>query len=143
MAPFEELELDKPIDWMVLPPFALGGGGVFSERPTFWLVEFFATCFDQLDHLSPEDSVVSQFAEGKVIGVNVLVYDYDVEPAGTLALYTLTEPDGDGDQASNFVAGLLLGPNGDSVVQSTSWARIKASLGIDLRSGNPPSSDKD
>ena len=39
---FEELELDpKPIDWMVQPPFARGGGGVFSKNPTFWLVEFF------------------------------------------------------------------------------------------------------
>ena len=117
---------------------------MFSEKPTFWLVEFSVTCFDRLDHLSPEDSVVSQFAEDKVIGFDMLVYDYDVEPAGTRALYTLTEPDGDWDQASDFVDGMLLGPGGefgDSAVQSTSWGRIKASLETDLRSYS--FSDKD
>lgn len=142
LTPFEELELDKPIDWMVLPPYAQGGGGVFSENPTFWLVEFFTTCFDQLNHLSPEESVVSQFTEGKVIGFDLLVYDYDIEPAGTLVLYTLTEPDGVWDQASDFVDGLLLGPgveSVDSAVQSTSWGRIKASLEVDLRSEDSPS----
>ena len=39
--------------WMVEPPFAQGGGGVFGENPTFWSVEFFVTCFDRLNHLDP------------------------------------------------------------------------------------------
>ena len=51
---------DEPIDWMVHPPFARGGGGVSGENPTVWIVEFYVTCFDLLNHLSPEDSVVSQ-----------------------------------------------------------------------------------
>ena len=142
---FEELDLDKPVDWMVQPPFARGGGAVFSENPTFWLVEFFATCFDHLDHLSPEESAVSQFSEGKVIGFSMFVYDYDVELSGSLGFYQLIEPDGDWDQASDFGDGLLLGPGGESVdssVQSVSWARIKASLEIDLRSkDSPPGQD--
>ena len=63
--------------WMVEPPFARGGGGVFGENPAYWSVEFYVTCFDRLNHLSPEDSDVSQLAEGKIIGFDIWVFDVD------------------------------------------------------------------
>ena len=66
--------------WMVQPPFARGGGGVLGENPTFWSVEFFVTCFDRLNHLSPEDSDVSQLTEGKIIGLDIYVLDFDSDP---------------------------------------------------------------
>ena len=127
-------EQGEPPDWMVRPPFARGGRGVFGENPTVWLIEFFVTSFDRLHHLSPpEESVVSRLAEGRIIGFDVRVRDYDVEVGGRNASYVLGEPTyvGNRRQASNWADGLLLGPDGgsgDSAVQFDSWGRIKASL---------------
>ena len=136
--PFDEIE--KPVDWMVHPPFARGGGSVFGENPTIWVTEFYVTCFDLLDHLNPENSVVSELGSGKTIGFDLIVHDYDVEPVGRYAHYELKYRGDDGgfleEGANFFVDGLLLGPDddfGNSAVQSTSWARIKASLETDLR----------
>ena len=135
-------ELDEPVEWMVHPPLARGGGGVFGENPTIWVTEFFVTCFDRLHHLNPEESEVSLLAEGKIIGFDVFVFDYDDNPVGPHALYWLREPEEVEEIAEGadfFVDGLLLGPGGepgDTAVQSVSWGRIKASLGIDLRSEN-------
>ena len=119
--------------WMVEPPFARGGGEVFGENPTYWSVEFYVTCFDRLNHLSPGDSEVSQLTEGKIIGLDIWVSDVD-DDSGLGAQYNLGRPDGsgphDGHDASTLLDGVLLGPgaSGDSAVQSVSWGRIKASL---------------
>ena len=137
---FDELELEE-LNWMVQPPFARGSGGVYGENPTVWVSEFYVTCFDRLHHLDPDESVVSWLEEGKTVGFDLYVRDYDLEPGGPRAYYYLTGPDwGVWSQADHFADGLLLGPGddfGDSAVQSTSWARIKASLEIDLRKRNP------
>ena len=139
--PYTTLEVDEW--WMVQPPFALGGGAVLGENPTFWLVEFFVTCFDRLNHLSPEDSDVSQLTEGKIIGFDTWIVDYD-DDSRLRAVFYLAIPDGsergDALDASTMMDGVLLGPRGESgetAVQSVSWGRIKASLGLDLRSENP------
>ena len=134
---FDEMG-NSGVDWMVQPPFARGGGGVFGENPTIWVTEFYATCFDLLDHLNPENSVVSELAAGKTIGFDFTVSDYDVEIVRPLAYYELINRgnDPDLDSADIFVDGLLLGPDDDfdgSAMQSTSWARIKASLAEGVR----------
>ena len=139
--PHTTLEVNER--WMVQPPFARGGGGVLGEKPTFWMVEFYATCFDRLNHLSPEDSDVSQLTEGGIIGFDIWIVDYD-DDSGLRALYFLDRPDGserDPDDASAFLDGVLLAPvgeTGDTAVQSVSWGRIKASLGTGLRSEDSP-----
>ena len=125
--------------WMVEPPFARGGGSVFGENPTFWSIEFFVTCFNRLNHLDPEASAVSRLSEGKVIGLDVWVSDHDEvlddgNPRPPSGWYFLNRPDSgypDSNDASEFVDGLLLGPDGasgDSAVEPTAWGRIKASL---------------
>ena len=112
---------------------------MFGENPTFWSVEFFVTCFDRLNHLDPGESVVSRLFEGKVIGLDVWVHDHDEvlddrNPRQPSGWYFLNRPDSeypDSNDASEFVDGLLLGPDGalgDSAVQSNTWGRIKASL---------------
>ena len=57
------------------------------------------------------------------------------------AVFYLDIPDGsergDALDASTMMDGVLLGPggeSGDTAVQSVSWGRIKASLGVDFRS---------
>ena len=126
--------------WMVHPPFARGGGAVLGENPTFWSVEFYVTCFDRLNHLSPEDSDVSQLTEGKIIGFDTWIIDHD-DDSRLRAVFYLDIPDGsergDALDASTMMDGVLLGPGGESgetAVQSVSWGRIKASLGVDFRS---------
>ena len=123
--------------WMVLPPFARGGGGVYGENPTIWSVEFVVTCFDRLNHRDPGDSVVSQLSGGKVIGLDVWVSDHDNigndTPTSPNGFYFLDRPDSElgFHDASEFFDGLLLDPDGktsDSAVHSTTWGRIKASL---------------
>ena len=116
--------------WMVEPPFARAGGGAFGENPAYWSVEFYVTCFDRLNHMSPGDSDVSQLTEGKIIGLDIWVFDVDENP-GQRAEYYLDRPGGsephDGHDASTLLDGVLLGPggSGDSAVQSVSWGRIK------------------
>ena len=121
--------------WMVSPPFAEGGGGVVGENPTFWVIEVSVTCFDRMNRLDPEDSVVSHFTEGKTIGFDVGVYDHDLKDSRRHAWYMLLDPDElTWAGADDFVDGLLVGPGGEyrnSAVQSVSWARIKASLQTD------------
>ena len=113
------------------------------------MTEFYVTCFDLLDHLNPENSVVSELAAGKTIGFDFTVRDYDVEIVRPLAHYQLNYRDDAEETAEGadfFVDGLLLGPDddfGDSAVQSTSWARIKASLKPDLRNENSLPGGKD
>ena len=128
--------------WMVHPPFARGGGGVLGENPTFWSVEFYVTCFDRLNHLSPEDSEVSQLTEGRIIGIDFSIDDHD-DDSGLRALYYLNRPDDSerAPDASTFLDGVLLGlggESGDSSVQSVSWGRIKASLEMDPSQGRSP-----
>ena len=112
---------------------------MFSENPTIWVTEFYVTCFDLLDHLNPQNSVVSGLDAGKTIGFNFGVSDNDEKPAGRAAYYDLVYSEEISEVAigaDSFVDGLLLGPDddfGNSAVQSASWARIKASLEPDLR----------
>ena len=123
--------------WMVFPPYAEGGGGAYGENPTIWSVEFYVTCWDRLNSVEPEGSVVSQLSGGKVIGLDVWVSDHDnkghATPTASDGFYFLDRPDSrfGVHDASEFFDGLLLGPPGessDSAVQSTTWGRIKASL---------------
>ena len=94
-----------------------------------------------MNHLNPEDSDVSQLTEGTIIGFDFWVTDYD-DDSGNWALYFLDRPEDsrpDWKDANAMVDGVLLGPGGEpgeTAVQSVSWGRIKASLGIDLRSEN-------
>ncbi len=133
--------------WILEPPFAFGGGGVVGENPTFWVIEFFATCFDQLDALNPGDSVVSRFSEGSVIGFDFLVNDWDRDSTRNARFFLSDQNDeGTGGEGADFFAdGLLLGPGGkpgDSAVQSVSWGRIKASLETGFP-GNGSFADRD
>ncbi len=133
--------------WRTVPPYAESGGGVAGEAPVIWVIELYVTPFDRWGETwgSPEGSVVSQFAAGKMIGFSVIVFDHD--PPGDIerkdwALDVQRSEESDTtlwnifrQRADTFLDGLLLpadpaGP-GDSAVESVSWGRIKASLVIE------------
>ena len=121
-------------DWMVTPPYAEGGGGVYGEKPLFWVVEFAVTPFDRLLWNDPGESRISELEAGKIIGFDMWVGDRDRGPgANPEDYYVLDLPPEPDANADLFMDGLLLGAasaSGEegSVVQDVSWGRIKAAL---------------
>ena len=112
--------------WMGAEPYALGSGTVLGENPTFWTVEFYVTAFD--DVFSPEDFVISSFEPGQIIGFDVVVFDWDRSETRNAQFYLSDPTDEDKwEGAYGFTDAILLGPEG-TAVESTSWARIKATL---------------
>ena len=126
-----------PFGWIFFPPYADGGGSVFSEAPVISVIELYVTPFDSWEGWDyPGQMEVSELAAGKVIGFGIIVYDWDDssdEPEwwtpGVMAWERAWQRDADG-----LLDGLLLGPDlqvpGDSAVESVSWARIKAALEV-------------
>ena len=122
-------------DWMVLPPYADAGGGVFGENPVITVTEFYITPFDCLVYNDPAASVVSELYPGKVIGFAIELVDVDVAPAQWKNVQRLYGP-GHSDyrmdhnaRSDTFAQGMLLVPEGkidDSAVEHITWARIKA-----------------
>ena len=117
-------------EWCAYPPYAEAGSGVFSENPVFWVIEFYVTPFDLLIWDDSDASVISSLDAGKVIGLSINVADSDTD-GNEWDMHVFTVQD-ELWSADNFVDGLLVGKEGlvkdDSVVESVSWARIKASL---------------
>ena len=136
----------KQTFWTTVPPYGDSGGGVAGEAPVIWVIELYVTPFDRWGETweSPEGSVVSHFAAGKVIGFSVVVLDHDppAYDSQNWAVQVRQSDDSDSplwnifrNRADSFLDGLLLpadpaGP-GDSAVESVSWGRIKASLVIE------------
>lgn len=115
-------------EWCTRPPYAEAGSGILGENPVFWVIEFYATPFDLLIWEDPEASIVSSLEPGKVIGLSINVADSDTDGKE----WDLHRFIPGGTTADTFADGLLVGKQGvagdDSVVESVSWARIKASL---------------
>ena len=124
-----------PPGWIYLPPYADGGGGVFSEAPVISVIELYVTPFDSWEGWDyPGQMEVSQLAAGKVIGFGIIVYDHDPGEQewwtpGRMQWQRAWRRDADG-----LLDGLLLRPDlpgpGDSAVESVSWGRIKAALEV-------------
>ena len=132
--------------WTTVPPYGDSGGGVAGEAPVIWVIELYVTPFDRWGETwgSPEGSVVSHFAAGKVIGFSVVVLDHDppAYDSQNWAVQVRQSDDSDSplwnifrNRADSFLDGLLLpadpAGSGDSAVESVSWGRIKASLVIE------------
>ena len=115
----------------LLPPYAEGGGARFGEQPTLTVTEFYVTLFDLLVWDSPKESQVSDLFPGKIVGMDILVVDKDSSGESWLSLPEET-PDIT-DTASEFQDAVLLGlgggiPPDESVVESITWGRIKATF---------------
>ena len=119
-------------DWVNRPPYADGGGAVFGESPTIWVVEFYVTAFDPLIAQDVDESIMADLASGDVIGLNIWIVDEDHENGFRYSASQELDDDGNWLQADGFVDALLIGatdrPTDGSAVMSDSWGRIKASL---------------
>ena len=127
--------------WTALPPYGEGGGGVAGEAPTISVIELWVTPFDQKGKAwdSVEDVVVSDLADGKIVGFTIAVHDYDPPDNSWMLWSPEATPTTDSDtfssimgyKADHFFDGILL-PELDepevSAISSDSWGRIKAAL---------------
>jgi len=122
--------------WATNLPWADGGGFAEGEAPTTSVMEGYFTAWDALNWQGPGLSTRSTLAEGRVIGFQLSVMDWDV--VGTYhAFHTLSGLASTWREADNFVKGELIGcdygdcgsaPIEPTAVESESWGRIKASL---------------
>lgn len=64
--------------WYLEPPYAAGGGGRYGESPTFYVTEFYVTAFDHFVWNDAAASRVSDLRAGTVIGLNLVIADYDI-----------------------------------------------------------------
>jgi hypothetical protein len=121
--------------WVTNLPWAAGGGFAEGEAPTTSVMEGYFTPWDMLNWQGPELSTRSTLEEGRVIGFQISVQDWDV--VGTYhSFHTLSGLPNTWRDADNFVKGELIGCEGGdcgsapiiSAVQSESWGRVKASL---------------
>jgi hypothetical protein len=123
--------------WVTNLPWADGGGFAEGEAPTTSVMEGYFTAWDALNWQGPELSTRSTLEEGRIIGFQLSVPDWDV--VGTYhAFHTLSGLANTWREADNFVQGELIGCDYgdcgsapipiDTAVESESWGRIKASL---------------
>ena len=118
----------RPREWMARPPYAAASGTVLGERPTYWIVEFYVTAFDDVLTRGPEESVISTFQPGQIIGLDVGVFDWD-DSDTRMAQFYLHDPEDEMalQGADSFVDAILLGPD-RTAVENDTWARIKAAV---------------
>lgn len=115
-------------EWVNALPYADGGGGSVGEGPTTSIFEFYVTPFDDLIWNSPDDSQASNLVDGGIIGFQISVPDFDIEPSNYRAFHTLTGQAATWRYAERFADGRLVGAGGGTAVESDSWGRIKASV---------------
>ena len=118
-------------EWVCALPYANASGGTMEGTPAISVLEGFVTPFDDLYWNDPDSDFIetrpSELFSGKIIGFNVEVPDFDIEPSAYRAFHHLSgKPSW--RYAEHFVdARLISGPD-NTAVESRSWARIKASF---------------
>ena len=117
--------------WVHQVPYADGGGRVLDSQPVFYVVEFYVTAFDRLIWDAPEQSLVSDLFADKQIKFSVRLSDTDTSPVEPENGFSLFGPDEANLVSDLWANGVLVGADGGTAgtaVESTTWARIKASL---------------
>ena len=106
--------LGRGTEWVNAPPYADGGGGSTGDGPTTTITEFFVTPFDDLIWNSQEASVPSPLFDGKIIGFNIVVPDFDTAPSEYQAYHILSGQPTTWRYAERFVDGRLVSAVSDA-----------------------------
>lgn len=114
--------------WLLQPPYTEAGGFVVEGMSHRSVVEFMVTPFDKLYYDHSGENVKSHLSEGKVIGFQVSLPDFDTTPRQYHGYHTLAGQPNTWREADNFVDGLLIDTTPTTWIQVDSWARIKASF---------------
>ncbi len=127
--------VSRHTDWVHQAPYADGGGVMIDSQPHFGVVEFYVTPFDRLIWDDQEQSIISDLFPGKTIGFGLELGDVDEDYNTIESVFYLYGSGMWGDdpmKSSDLLArGVLTeagNPVDDTIVNSVSWARIKASL---------------
>ena len=133
--------VSRRASWVHQVPYADGGGSIVESQPIFYVIEFYVTPFDRLIADDPEQSLVTNLANGKTIGFAMAILDTDTRRDDGLfpdRIHSLLGPDGswemDADliwRSDHWAQGILLGADDgteSTAVERATWARIKASL---------------
>ena len=102
------------LDWLLNLPYADGGGAMVDSEPSFGVVEYYVTPFDNLIWDDQETSTVSPLFPEKTIGFCLVLADVDESEFDSLhGLYSSDEDDAWGENASDLWArGILTGAGG-------------------------------
>ena len=114
------------------PPWTEAGGAVLGRPQGLSVIEFAVTPWDDLDWRGVDNSKRSDLTAGKVIGIQLMVFDWNERSvfAGSHAIHGLFDPMWD---ASMLVDAVLCGtescfPGTGTSVTSDTRGRIKASF---------------
>ena len=120
--------------WVSTPPWTEAGGSVLGRTQGLSVIEFAVTPWDDLDWRGASSSRRSDLTAGKVIGMQLMVVDWD-EGGALGGFHSIHAPFDPWWNASMFVDAVLCGrdaclPGSGPVssVSSDSWGRIKASF---------------
>ena len=113
--------------WVNDLPYTRGGGISSGGNSTRIVYEFCVTPFDSLVWDDPSGSKISALFPGKVIGFDMEVRDFDLEPGNISTAYFLNLS-GAGlpwKYAQSFVDGVLTSSGAETVLQRDTWGGIK------------------
>ena len=118
--------------WTVLPPYGEAGGSVAGEAPVISVIEFYVTPFDWWGNGFDvsADNVVSELVAGKIIGFEIVVWDYDPpQRHHEIRSLRLVGVGVEEVLSGGLLDGILLPVEPDvTAVEGSTWGRIKASL---------------
>jgi hypothetical protein len=119
--------LGQGTGWVNLPPYMDAGGSEVGTSPTIATIEMYCTPFDNCIWNDPEGSTMSTLVPDRIVGFQISIPDFDVEPRVYHAFHTLSGQAQTFKYAERFVDGILVGAD-ITAVQSSSWADIKSSF---------------
>lgn len=123
--------------WVTLPPYTDIGSIVFDSMPHVSWTELYVTPWDRLNYRGPELSGTSLLSANKIIGFQLVMFDYDRSPQQLEDVFLVEGELGMSCTADRFIDGRLVPCDGPgcgfeaeqaSVIQHDSWARIKLSF---------------
>lgn len=114
--------------WVTVPPYSYAGGGSTGTNPTSSVIEMYVTPFDNLVWNDPAGSDQTDLVAGNMVGFQISVPDFDTAPSAYHAFHTLSGQAQTFRYAERFVDGILVGAEGGTAVEQTSWADVKASF---------------
>ena len=118
--------------WANALPYSAGGGAL--DRSGSGVLEFYVTPFDTLRG-DPATSRLSELTPGKVVGIDINVFDaddvlkVDLQARRRDTHYSLAALGAGGESYASFLVDVQLLPaGGTSAARATSWGTLKASI---------------
>ena len=113
--------------WVLDLPYSDAGGAVWGEAPTRSVIELMVTPYDSLDYRGPSFSVESTLSVGLIIGLDIVISDFDTVPGVYDGLHGLAEDPGAYIRADGFREFRLSPspPNAPTTVESAGWGTVK------------------